>query len=69
MVPRAGRYTQAKRDDSWELGYADANLVAHPFSYSTGYCEGRAGHAGTDRNQFARRARVELDAQVLHLKR
>jgi hypothetical protein len=49
--------------DSWELGYADgqfgrlsqcpANLDS--FSYSSGYCEGRACHAGTDRNQFARR--------------
>jgi hypothetical protein len=49
--------------DSWELGYADgqfgrlsqcpANLDS--FSYSSGYCEGRACHAGTDRNQSARR--------------
>jgi hypothetical protein len=49
--------------DSWEVGYADgqfgrlsqcpANLES--FSYSSGYCEGRACHVGTDRNQYARR--------------
>jgi hypothetical protein len=48
--------------DSWEVGYADgqfarpsqcpANLDS--FSYSTGYCEGRACHAATY-NQSARR--------------
>jgi hypothetical protein len=49
--------------DSWEVGYADGQ-VSRPsqcpanldsFSYSTGYCEGRACHVGTDRNQTARR--------------
>ena len=63
--------------DSWEVGYADGRFDRRSqcptnldsFSYAAGYREGRAGHAGTDRNQFARRARVELDAQVLHLKR
>jgi hypothetical protein len=49
--------------DSWEVGYADghfgrlsqcpANLDS--LSYSSGYYEGRACHAGTDRNQSARR--------------
>ena len=49
--------------DTWELGYADgqfgrpsqclANLDS--LSYSIGYSEGRAAHAGADRNQSARR--------------
>ena len=49
--------------DSWEVGYADgqvsrlsecpANLDS--FSYSSGYWEGRACHAGTGTNQSARR--------------
>ena len=49
--------------DSWEVGYADGQFgrLSHcpanldSFSYSTGYCEGRACHVGTDRNQSARR--------------
>jgi hypothetical protein len=49
--------------DSWEAGYTDGHFgrpsqcpaSLDSFSYSTGYCVGRAGHAGTDRNQFARR--------------
>jgi hypothetical protein len=40
--------------DSWELGYADGQLGRppqipdnlDPFSYSSGYCEGRACGAG-----------------------
>jgi hypothetical protein len=61
--------------DSWEVGYADgqfcrlsqcpANLDS--FSYSSGYCEGRAGHAGDDRNQSARRSRAELPPVNWHI--
>ena len=48
--------------DSWEVGYADGH-VGRPsqcpasldsFSYSTGYCVGHAGDAGTNRNRSAR---------------
>jgi hypothetical protein len=50
--------------DSWEVGYADGQFgrLSHcpanldSFSYSTGYCEGRACHVGTDRKSARRRA-------------
>ena len=49
--------------DSWEVGYADGVLGRqaqcavnlNSFSYSTGYCEGRASHTRIDRDRSARR--------------
>ena len=53
--------------DSWEVGYTDGHLGRpsqcavnlDSCSYSTGYCVGRARHAGTDRGSIRRQARIE----------
>ena len=58
IVPGFGGRKMTIDLDSWEVGYADGKS-GHPsqcpanlnsFSYSSGYCEGRACHAGTHRN-------------------
>jgi hypothetical protein len=60
--------------DSWEVGYADGQFDRRSqcptnldsFSYAAGYREGRAGHAGTDRN-ICPQTRVKLPPLNWHI--